>query len=1134
MTARLAFACLLTGVLMGLAGAAPLQTFTVKDYLNHRWQDELVHFDFDVATDATQLALADENGNQVPCQFSDLSRQGDRTRGTVWTVVTVEPKGQVTLHLQPASEPAASQLRLEEGDAQWVLRNSRMAVAVGRLPQELKEPVPLTKLPALVLWVAAPSGEPLGQGRWVNDGPPLLVKQAATRVLENGPVLIRVEQALTFADGNTYQATVTLAARQETALITEHTSVDAPKAAFRFSFVPGLNADHVFWHNQWRKTQNAESWSRANTALTFAKERRVCRLRPWSFWWLGDITEWAGFYRQGAEPLVGLIALRPSRWSPDQWGGFDRTEIPVIEGPGPRLDVTLALLATEKKSQAGPARLVPLHREWAITVGKVSEHVSLEGTAKLRRQLIKYSEFPLDEVKNYGFEFKPARPDRQHPFLLFTREDVERVRRQAAKIPVFRKQLAEALRYTVSCSGKTLEQEGAQAYYKKHYMGNYLVEKLPEAYLGSDDPRLGRWLAAAVQGLTKSLLDGLLEAPDRPAIGAYGPWRSESVMRLLLNYDLVAGTGEQEAAACSALVFGAHFLAHPDYWNTAHGLCSANPNMTSSILLPRGMTALFLAGHPQADEWLTEAEQELKRELQHWISPGGAWVENPGYQAASLDGMFLLAQAIRNVLGRDYFADPNFKATMDYYGFILTPPDLRFPPKKPDSPHPMTQPSIGDMFSGFITCFNGWMAKATAQTDPAYSARQQFYWKMQNFYLGSAGRAKGFTMALTDPDLPATPPAELSRAFPGFGSIMRTSWTDPKASYVAHRTGPNLHHYHADYNSIVYHAKGVPLCIDFGNYGPVHRMESWYHSQVSPGKGNSGRGELVETRFLPRTADYSCGKSQMGSHWDHRHVLLVKSEDPLGANYVVMRDSIAGPKSDTEFWWNLWCLSAKPSIAGQTIHFPGQFGVDLDVYLLSPAAPDIQTDHWQWEQHIYVWGPFTEEQYGVHVVKKGPDEDYFTVLYPRAEGQGEATVAILADGAGVRIDHMEGTDYVLFSPGRAGSMSSDGVELSGELALARRYNDGTIRLVLIKGAGCAAGLGEWKLSSDAQVAIEIRGKNVTGESNGQAHVATIMLPAGYGTCQVLRDRRPAQVKRLGRAIVMSLPEGYHSFTITPR
>ena len=48
MTFRLALGCVLASVLTGLVNAAPLQTFVVKDYLNHRWEDELVHFDFGV------------------------------------------------------------------------------------------------------------------------------------------------------------------------------------------------------------------------------------------------------------------------------------------------------------------------------------------------------------------------------------------------------------------------------------------------------------------------------------------------------------------------------------------------------------------------------------------------------------------------------------------------------------------------------------------------------------------------------------------------------------------------------------------------------------------------------------------------------------------------------------------------------------------------------------------------------------------------------------------------------------------------------------------------------------------------------------------------------------------------------
>ena len=391
------------------------------------------------------------------------------------------------------------------------------------------------------------------------------------------------------------------------------------------------------------------------------------------------------------------------------------------------------------------------------------------------------------------------------------------------------------------------------------------------------------------------------------------------------------------------------------------------------------------------------------------------------------------------------------------------------------------------------------------------------------------------TIALTNPDLPAAAPAELARGFPGFGSIMRTSWTDPKASYVAHRTGPNLHHYHSDFNSFVYHAKGVPLCIDFGNcYAPLQRRESWYHSQVTLGKADAASGELKELRTLPRTADYSCGESWGGDYRVHRHLLLVKSDDPLGANYLVVRDHTESSKADAEFSWNLWCLSKEPQVQGSIIHFPGQLGVDLDVHVVSPAELRVEKDQWKWEQHIYVWGPFTEEQYGVHVAKKGAAQDYFAVLNPRAEGQGAAKVEVLDPaGAVLKIEHMEGTDYVCFSPREGGAWNAGDSSISGKVALAREYKDGTLRLATISGQGCAA-LRGWKLASDGPVALEIRGKNIEGESSGDAHTMTITLPAGCGDCAASLDGKAVTVKRDGQTLAIPLPAGYHKLTIKPK
>lgn len=1121
------------------------QSFVVSDYLNHRWTDEPVHFDFDITGNAGSCSMTDANGVPIPCQFTDTRYSKGRTKGIVWTVVSVEPNSSTRLFLKTGRQVART-VTVKRQNGTLILSNDRMAVLLPQLPGKLMQPVDLRSIPAPLRSLRSVGGKWLGGGKWINTGPVLRVVEASTSLLENGPVRVTVRQTLKFVDGRYYHATIQLVVRQDAVMVSEDTNVDAPKTAFRFSMQPGLAANRLLWHNQGKETDNAKPWELTDTRINFDKENVVCSLRPWSFWWEGGITEWAGFYQEGKQAFVGVLALRPSHWSPDQWDGFEHTAVPVTAGPNGRLDLSFGLLATKRKTTDGKEAEVSLHREWALTVGTLSENqVDSNGVTKLRRQLIKYSEFPLDEVKDYAFNFAPTQPKKRHPCLILMPTDVARVRRQAKTLPSIKEQV-DRVCHEVNDGGNaadTLNNEGWEAFYDKRYLGNYRVETLPSAYMGSGDPLYSRFMAAAVKGIARDIMNAFLEKPTRPAIGAYGPWQSELPMRLLLNYDLIAGSGfltqKEEKSMRSVLVFSAHVLAHPDYWNSEHGLCSANPNMTSSIRLPQGLLGLYLEGHPDSKKWQEVAEKELKRELAEWIKPGGAWVENSGYQYASLDGIFLLAQAIRNMQGRDYFADPKLRATMEYYGFLLTPPDPRFPQKKTlNEKHPMVQPSIGDMFSGFITCFNGWMAAATARTDPAYSARQQFYWKSQGSYLGSAGRAKGFTLALTDPDLPAAAPVDLSCAFPGFGSLLRTSWTDSRSTYVAHRTGPNLHHYHDDFNSIVLYAKGAPLCTDFGNcYEPVRRDEAWYHNCVSFNKPDSPKrwgptGELVNICSLPDTLHYSYGKSSAnGRQEDHRHILLVKSADPMGANYVVMRDITAGGQPNQDFYWNLWCLSEDPEIAGSTIHFPGQFGVDLDIHVLSPVNPYIEKDQWEWKQGIYVWGDFAEKQYGVHISKQGASEDYLTVLYPRTQGQAPARVSILDSQVGAKVEHSEGVDFILLSPGKSSTVDTANVRLRGEIAFARIHMDGTLHLAVVKGEDCAARFGDWELSASGPVAVKITDDEVTGESDADAHTAALTLPRSWADASVLLDGKQVDVERTGRAIVLLFTSGYHRFVV---
>ena len=249
-----------------------------------------------------------------------------------------------------------------------------------------------------------------------------------------------------------------------------------------------------------------------------------------------------------------------------------------------------------------------------------------------------------------------------------------------------------------------------------------------------------------------------------------------------------------------------------------------------------------------------------------------------------------------------------------------------------------------------------------------------------------------------------------------------------------------------------------------------------------------------------------------------------------------MRDRTAPGQSNQDVNWNLFCLSKDPTITGKLVHFPGQFGVDLDVHMLSPAAPKIEKDHWNWKQEIYVWAGFSEEQYGMHVAKQSSAEDFFSVLYPRAQGQVAAQVVRSEDGSGLRIGHMEGTDLVLLSPGKPAKFGDPTMWVRGEISFARKASDGSLCLAVVKGSNneTGAGIGDWRLESSSPVSLLIRGNSVSGESAGDSHTAHITLPSRYPAVVVSVDGTPARASQQGRALTLNFPAGNHTFRIQPR
>jgi hypothetical protein len=105
------------------------------------------------------------------------------------------------------------------------------------------------------------------------------------------------------------------------------------------------------------------------------------------------------------------------------------------------------------------------------------------------------------------------------------------------------------------------------------------------------------------------------------------------------------------------------------------------------------------------------------------------------------------------------------------------------------------------------------------------------------------------------------------------------------------------------------------------------------------------------------------------------------------------------------------------------------------------------------------------------------------------------------------------------------------VRLAGEIAFARRYTNGDLRLAVVKGTNAVAAVGAWELRSAGPVAMEVKGMAVEGESSGDAHDAIVALPAAYGVAMTTVDGKPVACKQEGNRMTIALPAGAHAFTI---
>ncbi len=157
--------------------------------------------------------------------------------------------------------------------------------------------------------------------------------------------------------------------------------------------------------------------------------------------------------------------------------------------------------------------------------------------------------------------------------------------------------------------------------------------------------------------------------------------------------------------------------------------------------------------------------------------------------------------------------------------------------------------------------------------------------------------------------------------------------------------------------------------------------------------------------------------------WTRRFV-FVKDADPLGHNYLVIRDDLAG-NSELDPSLNLWALADKIDLKGQVAIYTGQHGVDLHGYIAEPAvfAPQTRTvGHpcgFAFSKHYQeTFGkPFREDQIQVRIPQAKRGGGYFVALVPVKQGEPAPRFETAAGGTAIRVIFADRTDTVTLLPG---------------------------------------------------------------------------------------------------------------------
>ncbi len=1075
--------------LVASAGAAeptPLWEQTLTEYLGHHWRGELLRYRLTPAAPlpaAVRLEVVDADGKATPvaCQLEavpDVPAARD-----LYCVLDLPPYQTLTLRLLAGAPPAAvaAPLPLTE-DAPTKTLTLGNGVLDIQVPASIADgkglaaaaiPAPLLRLRHREpqLWA--------GAGAFSNTGD---LQSLTTRVVTRGPVFTDVEVAYRFTAGE-YTATLRLIRDQPVVLWRERCRNTNAAARLSWDCAAGQPLKTGVWdYAKWSafpgRVRGAGLGAAKAFALEFASAPAPIRFEPWVHWGNPDLTTWLEFWtvlpnygdinyekpkiKGGAagelalpssdemtvdiveklpakEWAVGVFMGNPLDWNPADGRAYNAS-LPRFElGKDGQVWVQLPLAAGQ--------------RTWGLYLGERTPNANLGAervgsVANTSACHIKYSETPLDEVKDYVLDYAGDPPETfPHLFL----NEAARREYSAALAPTqpHYARIMQTLAAAKTAATKTAKPLLAGA------MDWPLAATPPTDF--HDEPSIIAALAAPPDDALAPLLQlRALQASQRFAYHFFrhytGPgmgiaphnWLSQEYGVSMVDLATRRLTPEQHRRVRARLLFAAYKFASENYYSTRYGFHGL-ANMTTLVYAMLGQLALLYPNHPQAAAWRRTAEQEIRRELRDWMGPTGGWLEAPHYMTVSMDLIIGFGYGLANAGDASVRDSDALKRTLLFLAKIATPRDPRFGGKR-------HFPEIGNTYTMENSVLYTFLARLHRARDPAYADGMQWLWYEMGCPLwpgigGAYPLTAGYREAISDlAPKPERPPAWGSEHFPGSGVLLRAHFPHERESYLYLIQG-NMHdHYDSDFGAFHYWGKGRPLCLDWGYQG---MMPAWLHNRMEVG----GHGAIVAVGMLAAT-DYLHNRQ---ATWD-RQLLMVKDADPLGPTYLVIRDYTTAPAVAN---WRLWLNTDAhlPATAPLTT-MKGRDDVDLDLWFDAASAkllervrqpkdetapavpaggagaadlgpkggegmPDLGDDQRPWvyattehgepifiNQGAQYWGDKNGVKQRGLCLAVPAKQPVLAVLYPRVNAEQQPTITALDGGAGVQVVSPAGTDWV--------------------------------------------------------------------------------------------------------------------------